>query len=286
MEEKEEREKQEILISNELSFNLSYIHFNPHEYEAQLEVKILNVLNCLNLIEEQKERNLDITICRSPKRNYRHRCRFGIKDDGIKLSYIMWENGSPIVKIETYPLGSIFINYAMNPLLSHLESQVVLRDNLRAVNFLSTTKGDLSITLIYEKKLSEEWNNQILIIFEILKLYLSTFNCNLVGINGRSKGLKLIIGEDYVTESFMLSNGREVIYRQIPDGFSNPNPEVNIQALNWICGIINELKTLRNNNELSNTPDFLELYCGNGNHTIALSSKLNHLFSYLNLNFS
>lgn len=54
------------------------------------------------------------------------------------------------------------------------------------------------------------------------------------------------------------------------DGFSNPNGMVNELALTWIC---NTISTSINNCEQYN---LLELYCGNCNHSCALSKYVKH----------
>lgn len=57
-------------------------------------------------------------------------------------------------------------------------------------------------------------------------------------------------------------------YKQIDDGFSNPNTVVNMRVLDWLCVSLEELLP-----EERRKKDLLEMYCGNGNHTVALSSK-------------
>lgn len=195
----------------------------------------------------------------------------------------MWENGEPSVKLLSYPLGSLFINQIMGPLLHSIETKPILREGLKAVHFLSATRGDILVTLIYEKKLDDNWVGDA----ETLRDHISTFThgCTLVGIRGRSKGVKLVVGKEYVMESFNLANGKEVTYLQIPDGFSNPNPDVNVQALHWICDIVEDLSK-RIHVTSSDHIDFLELYCGNGNHTVALSGELKFLPSSNAVQFS
>jgi tRNA (uracil-5-)-methyltransferase len=248
------------------TLELSYLHYDPEKYEQQLETKIANATNLLGLRGDE----IPLTICRSPRSHYRHRCRFGIGDDGSSMWYTMWENGEPTVRLLSYPLGSWFINQIMEPLLHFIEMKPILREGLKAVHFLSTTRGDLLITLIYEKKLDDDWVGDA----EFLSDQISTVasGCNLVGIRGRSKGVKLVVGKEYVIETFNLGSGKEVTYLQIPDGFSNPNPDVNVQALRWICDIVGDVaKRVQTNS--SDHVDFLELYCGNGNHTVALSGN-------------
>jgi tRNA (uracil-5-)-methyltransferase len=247
---------------------LSYLNYNPEDYEQQLETKISNAINLLGLATT----DIPLTVCRSPRNQYRHRCRFGIGDDGAAMWYTMWEHGAPTIRLLSYPLGSVYINLAMEPLLRLIEARPILRKDLRATHFLSTTRGDLSITLIYEKHLEQDWCVEATALFDELAQLLIPSGCNLVGIRGRSKGVKFVVGKESVVETFHLANGSDVTYLQIPDGFSNPNPEVNVQALNWICEIIGGLSNrITGGKGGPHDVDFLELYCGNGNHTVALS---------------
>jgi tRNA (uracil-5-)-methyltransferase len=261
------------------TLELSYLHYDPDQYEQQLQTKIENATNLLGLSGV----GTPFTICRSPRSHYRHRCRFGVGDDGTSMWYTMWENGEPTVRLLSYPLGSLFINQVMEPLLHSIEMKPNLREGLKAVHFLSTTQGDLLITLIYEKKIDEDWVGDAEVLYDHILTIGS--DCTLVGIRGRSKGVKLVVGKEHVIESFILASGKKVSYLQIPDGFSNPNPEVNAQALHWICEIVGDVAK-RVQTDLSDHVDFLELYCGNGNHTVALSGKWEqfsgpHLVQYL-----
>ena len=76
---------------------------------------------------------------------------------------------------------------------------------------------------------------------------------------GRSRGQKVVLGRDWLLEEFEL-NGRQLRYQQIEGSFTQPNGRVNRQMLGWACA---QATTLGG--------DLLELYCGNGNFTIALA---------------
>jgi tRNA/tmRNA/rRNA uracil-C5-methylase (TrmA/RlmC/RlmD family) len=114
---------------------------------------------------------------------------------------------------------------------------------------------------------------------------------------------------DIVEEEFLLSDGRTIKYKQSAEGFSNPNAWVNVKCLDWLCDVVSKITTNARNlaitddqepikavaavaaaavvvaDELSERTaaatavtgksdnDLLELYCGMGNHTMALASK-------------
>jgi tRNA (uracil-5-)-methyltransferase len=64
-------------------------------------------------------------------------------------------------------------------------------------------------------------------------------------------------------------------YRQPHDGFSNPNAHVNQLCLQWLCSVGQELQGLAGGGGSS---DLLELYCGAGNHTMALAHFFPRIF--------
>jgi tRNA (uracil-5-)-methyltransferase len=76
---------------------------------------------------------------------------------------------------------------------------------------------------------------------------------------GRSRGQKVILDRDWLLEEFEL-NGRRLRYQQVEGSFTQPNGGVNRQMLGWACQQAAGLGG-----------DLLELYCGNGNFTMALA---------------
>ena len=70
------------------------------------------------------------------------------------------------------------------------------------------------------------------------------------------------------------------------NAFSNPNSHVNVSVLNWLCRHINHIQHLRQTQTETEiktdsdiSQDLLELYCGNGNHTMALSRYFRRVLS-------
>ncbi len=116
-----------------------------------------------------------------------------------------------------------------------------------------------------------------------------------VSVLGRSKGVKLVCGVDYVHETFHLhmeeegdkegdigeekkSFDREVKYVQVEEGFSNPNAEVNRRALGWICSCVVAAAASATASAAASScitvprrHNLLEMFCGNGNHTMAIA---------------
>jgi tRNA/tmRNA/rRNA uracil-C5-methylase (TrmA/RlmC/RlmD family) len=73
------------------------------------------------------------------------------------LIYVLWENGGPNIYVDAFPIASIAIYNAMPLFLAYIQTTEVLRNNLRAINFLSTRNGDLLATLIYDLEMGETW---------------------------------------------------------------------------------------------------------------------------------
>lgn len=115
---------------------------------------------------------------------------------------------------------------------------------------------------------------------------------------GRSKGVSVLIGDaNHVVERLRLRDGRVLAYHQPEGAFSNPNAFVAEHTVNWLRDVsaataapaTRALRakrrqspeacrdeahpTLRPHSLNPPLPSLLELYCGNGNHTVALASS-------------
>jgi tRNA (uracil-5-)-methyltransferase len=90
-----------------------------------------------------------------------------------------------------------------------------------------------------------------------------------------------------VHESLRLVDGRRLRYIQPEGSFSNPNGRINEQCLDWLCSAATEIlcgvlpkgcSSSGDTTSTTTTPvatrasvNLLELFCGSGNHTIALA---------------
>ena len=83
-----------------------------------------------------------------------------------------------------------------------------------------------------------------------------------VSLVGRSRGQRLVIGRDYVEEEMTVA-GRTFRYRQPEGAFTQPNGTVCQKMLQWAHDALGERQD-----------DLLELYCGNGNFTLPLSTRV------------
>lgn len=214
------------------------------DYEKQLQDKSKKVSE---LIEYE-----NLTIFDSPKQNYRARAEFRIWHDGDICNYAMTnidKNG--VVNIDECQMVIGPIENRMWKLLEIINSSEILKRKLFGVEFLSSTLDDVLITMLYHKKLGDEWISEA-------KELESTLNANIIG---RSRGQKIVLSKEYITEELNIDNNR-YRYNQYDGGFTQPNPYVNAKMITWAkekassvgCG------------------DLLESYCGLGNFTLPLSS--------------
>ena len=187
----------------------------------------------------------------SAPRHYRLRAEFRVWHQGDDIAYAMFdpENPKRPVLMAEFPVASATICAAMPRLRERVLANDILRHRLYAVDFLSTLSGELLVTLIYHRPLDEAWEGAARQLAADLG----------VGIIGRSRGQKVILDRDWVQESFEL-DGRQLSYQQPENGFSQPNGGVNRHMLGWARTQAAGLGG-----------DLLELYCGNGNFTVALA---------------
>jgi len=187
----------------------------------------------------------------SQPEHYRMRAEFRMWHQDAHVYYAMFDTDEPKrpVVIERFAAVTTTIDAAMPRLRAGLEAKAILKDNLFQTNFQATLSGELMITLIYHRLLDAEWE-------AAARELAAAMNVQLIG---RSRNQAIVIGRDWVLEEFEL-NGRQLRYQQIEGAFSQPNGEVNRQMLGWACQQASGLGG-----------DLLELYCGNGNFTIALA---------------
>ena len=200
----------------------------------------------------------EIEVFASAEQGYRMRAEFRIWHDGDIMSYAMFEPGSKasaasLIKLAQFPPAHERINALMPRLLDALSQQDVLRCRLYQCEFLCTLSGEMLVTLIYHKRLDDEWQKAACTLQDTLG----------ISIIGRSRGQKIVLREDYVTETLTVC-GQTYQYRQLEGGFTQPNARVCEKMLEWACAQAEKAAC---------TPprDLLELYCGNGNFTLPLS---------------
>jgi len=232
-----------------------FSHIHPDNYDQQLSDKT----------EEIEKQFSDFSIkhidlYKSEPLNYRERAEFRVWHDGDDLFYIMFNSANKEkFRVTDFPVASVLINQAMTALLAAIKHNKDLRYKLFQVDFLSTLSGELLISLLYHRQLDEAWEAQAKLLKETLSAIAP------VDIIGRAKKQKFILDKDYVTEKLNVG-GKEYIYQQVENSFTQPNAKVNQQMLLWA-----------QQTTVNQGGDLIELYCGNGNFSIALAENFDRV---------
>ncbi len=221
-------------------------------YEAQLERKVDKQIAAFIDIYDAK-----IDIYRSSTSHYRSRAEFRVWHTGGEISLAMNSiNRDGVVLIQECPMLIRPIESIAFKLLDELKN-LDMTKKLFSVEFLSTTASEVLVTLIYHRKLDEQWREKA----QTLSKHTNTT------IIGRSKKQRVVLQQDYLIETLKIDS-KELKFKQVEGSFTQPNTEVNIKMLEWVRGAFGRVDA-----------DLLELYCGNGNFTIALSENFNKILA-------
>ncbi|SHF02914.1 tRNA (uracil-5-)-methyltransferase [Modicisalibacter ilicicola DSM 19980] len=231
----------------------------PDRYPQQLQAKRDTL--------ERRFEHLDppaLEVFASPPSHFRQRCEFRLWHEGDDLYYAMFEvdpadpSNKTIVRLDQYPVASQRINALMPVLIEALRGNPVLRRKLFQVEFLTTLAGEALITLIYHRALDEAWEREA----RALQARLD------VMIIGRARKQRLVLERDHVWERLAVE-GREFVYQQVENSFTQPNAEVSRKMLAWARDVTRD----------SQEGDLVELYCGNGNFTVALAENFRRVLA-------
>lgn len=228
--------------------------FTPQHYDALLADKVTAVESLLAPFGPPAPR-----VFPSPPEGFRMRAEFRIWHEGDALDYVMFRPEDPKtpVAIQHFPVACDRIQALMPALRERLRGEPLLRRKLFQVEFLSTLAGETLVTLIYHRKLDDDWQR-------VATALAAELGIQLVG---RSRKQKVVLERDYVTETLPVA-GRDYHYRQYEQAFTQPNARVNIHMLEWALAAARPL-----------TGDLLELYCGNGNFTLPLSRQFGQVIA-------
>ena len=230
-------------------------------YEEQLNYKIAREKDRFSSLIDFSKIALD--IIKSKDSNFRNRAEFRVwweKDEQKNkdiLSYAMNDFNKEILKIDSCEIVSEDIKNLMPKLLTELEKSMILSFRLFAIEFLVSSTSDMLVTLIYHKKLEDEWIN-------LAKEIEQKLNIKIIG---RSRKQKIVLSSDFINESLNINN-QEFKFAYEENGFTQPNTSVNIKMIEWVL-----------NNTKDSNKDLCELYCGGGNFTIPLSKKFNKVLA-------
>lgn len=150
----------------------------------------------------------------------------------------------------------------MTAMIAGVRNNPVLRHKLFQIDYLTTLSNQAVVSLLYHKKLDDEWRQEA----EALRDALRAQNLN-VHLIGRATKTKIALDQDYIDERLPVA-GKEMIYRQVENSFTQPNAAMNIQMLEWALDVTKGSKG-----------DLLELYCGNGNFSLALARNFDRVLA-------
>ena len=221
-------------------------------YDGQLERK--KEINGERFLSFYKGK---IEVFKSPQSHYRLRSEFKIWHIDDEIHYAMNHiEKKGVVLVDECTQVSEHISKLMPKLLDAIKKHNI-GFKLFGADFLSTSDGEIVVSLLYHRKLDLEWES----IAKEIALELNIF------IIGRSRKQKVIIGQDFVVEKLKIDN-KEFKFKHIENSFTQPNARVNEHMVSW---------ALKNFSNIGG--DLLELYCGAGNFTIPFSKIFNKVLA-------
>jgi len=232
---------------------------DPARYAEQLEAKRQRITRDFARFAPPL-----LEVFASPPSHYRQRCEFRLWHEGDDLFYAMFEvdrkdpKHKTVVRLDDYPVASRQINALMPRLLDALRDNDLLRRRLFQVEFLTTLSGEALVTLIYHRRLDEAWEAEARALEQALGIM----------VIGRARKQRRVLTRDHVWERLAV-DGNELLYQQMENSFTQPNAEICRSMLSWARDVTRG----------SQDGDLVELYCGNGNFTVALAGNFRRVLA-------
>ncbi|XWY21059.1 tRNA (uridine(54)-C5)-methyltransferase TrmA [Bisgaard Taxon 45] len=198
-----------------------------------------------------------VKVFSSPVQHYRMRAEFRIWHDKGDFYHIMFDQQTrQRYRVDSFPIASQLINQMMSRLLPLLKTDKVLHHKLFQIDYLSTLSNQIIVSLLYHKPLDAQWVQAA----KQLRVDLQQqgFDVQLIG---RASKQKICLDQEFIDE-ILTVHGRAYVYRQVENSFTQPNAIVNQFMLEWAVDCTQHSQG-----------DLLELYCGNGNFSIALAQN-------------
>ncbi|WP_038186260.1 tRNA (uridine(54)-C5)-methyltransferase TrmA [Vibrio rhizosphaerae] len=237
---------------------MATLDVNPARYQNQLQEKVTRLTE---MFSEFHMPALD--VFESPEQHYRMRAEFRVWHEGNDLYYIMFDQQTrQKYRVDQFPAASQLINQLMPALLEQIRDNDILRHKLFQVDFLSSLSGEILVSLLYHRQIDEQWQQAA----QTLKdtLCQQGFNLNLIG---RARKIKMVLDRDYVIEKLSV-HGQTYTYQQVENSFTQPNGRIAEKMLEWAVDSTRDSQG-----------DLLELYCGNGNFSLALAQNFNRVLA-------
>ncbi len=227
-------------------------------YDCQLTEKIGRLNNMMTPFQAPAPE-----VFRSPVSHYRMRAEFRIWHEGEELWHVLFDpQTKQRITVKQFPAACMLINRLMTALIASIKRQPVLRNKLFQIDYLATRSGKIIASMLYHRPLDDEWRQHAIALRDQLRK--AGFDLQLIG---RASRLKILLDQEGVDEILPVA-GREIIYRQVENSFTQPNAAINVHMLEWATRIT-----------VSSQGDLLELYCGNGNFSLALASNFRRVLA-------
>ncbi|SPW31251.1 tRNA (uracil(54)-C(5))-methyltransferase [Edwardsiella tarda] len=227
-------------------------------YDEQLQEKIHRLAQMMQPFGAPA-----VQAFRSPASHYRMRAEFRIWHEGDDLYHIMFDAQSKRrIRVDQFPAASELINRLMPLLIDALRPNPTLRHKLFQIDYLSTRSNQAIISLLYHRPLDDAWRHAAQTLRN--QLQAQGYDVQLIG---RASKTKICLDRDWVDEVLPIA-GRDMIYRQVENSFTQPNAAINIQMLEWALDATQDARG-----------DLLELYCGNGNFSLALARNFRRVLA-------
>ncbi len=233
-------------------------HLPIELYDAQLAEKVARLQSMMAPFAAPAPE-----VFRSPVSHYRMRAEFRIWHDEDDLYHIMFDQETKQrIRVNSFPAASELINALMPAMLDGVRDIPALRFKLFQIDYLTTMSNQAVVSLLYHRKLGEEWQQHAEALRDNLRA--QGFNVHLIG---RATKTKIELDQDFIDERLTVA-GKEMIYRQVENSFTQPNAAMNVHMLEWALDATQGSKG-----------DLLELYCGNGNFSLALARNFNRVLA-------
>lgn len=233
-------------------------HLPIEQYDAQLAEKVARLQSMMAPFAAPAPE-----VFRSPVSHYRMRAEFRIWHDEDDLYHIMFDQETKQrIRVTSFPAASALINALMPAMLDGVRDIPALRYKLFQIDYLTTMSNQAVVSLLYHRKLDEEWQQHAEALRDNLRA--QGFNVHLIG---RATKTKIELDQDFIDERLTVA-GKEMIYRQVENSFTQPNAAMNVHMLEWALDATQ-----------GSRGDLLELYCGNGNFSLALARNFNRVLA-------
>ncbi|MDI5922888.1 tRNA (uridine(54)-C5)-methyltransferase TrmA [Halomonas sp. LR5S13] len=232
---------------------------DPARYDQQLEAKRERITRDFARFAPPM-----LEVFPSPPSHYRQRCEFRLWHEGDDLFYAMFEvdpedpKRKTVIRLDDYPVASRQINDLMPRLLDAIRDNDLLRRRLFQIEFLTTLSGEALVTLIYHRRLDVAWEAEARALQQALGIM----------VIGRARKQRLVLARDHVWEHLAV-DGDDLVYQQVENSFTQPNAEICRAMLAWARDVTRG----------SQDGDLVELYCGNGNFTVALAGNFRRVLA-------